>query len=781
MAPRVGLASLLALAGLLVLAGAAAAEQPRPADWDSQEVPGAPVDAGFLAAGLFAHGTTDAQALLQGPGGACQDEETELYLFSGPQGDGCLQAIDVDGTDSERDGLSALATAERAPAVYAAPDTADELTGSAPDVAAYDLQNRTLTASWTASFQGFAAELDAAQNGSTVAAVVQDGTDPDSASYELRAYAEDGSRTHRISLLDRVHAMDLSRNGDWAVVAGSTVRDGDTTGWVQLIDLSRSSNANPVAEELFPGEGNVLESAAVTDDGLALVGARDGTVTTIRADASPQSTDTGDATAHVATTRRGAVLVAATGDTVTRLEVDEGLQTRWTRSIDGSASDAIARGPYVLALADQVEGFHRSGTSLWSLPAGELFATNRTGLSLVLASPTTRSDGTGSGIEQDASNVTAREVHRNATLVQASDVPTVTPGSIGEVNLTLSNEGAAVLAGSLTRAGQVPVDVTFTPKNLTLLPDDERTVQANLAPSENARPGLRDIPIRFASTPFVDARTNVTLDVGPTINLTLRPEPGTLSERSVTQGQNLTVRFLLGNQGNTDATPNLGVRQSTSAGDAWDATLTPSGSVQVPAGSTTTVRLELEVPPDARDGTENRLVVRAATDTGSTAAALSFTVNPFQALEVLPETATKKMAPGGTNSYTFTVENLGSVEADAELDATPIDETGDLYVAQGWGVVLDRSTVALEPGARETVTLDLTAPANASVNPSIRVQVSANTSQAEASALAYGVVDPSLAEADEDEPRREPLPWIAGIVALTVATALKRRPKDGNL
>jgi uncharacterized membrane protein len=778
MRARSAVVALAALALLALALPTADAADPRPPDWEQTEVPGGPADVGLLAGGTMAVGTDDADAL-PGTGAGCQDPETELLLVDLEADTACSEAVDVDGEQSQRDGLVAMATGERGPTVYAAPRPTD-VGGGGADLVAYDVEEGNLTTAFTKTVTGFVPILDASQRGHRVAAVVQSSADADSATFTLRAYADDGTRLQRHTSLDEVLAMDLSANGRYAAVGGTTTRGGEDVGYVQLYDLREASNQNPVAEPVFEDErARSVESVAVTDAGRILAGTFEGAVATMTASEDPSLEPVGSGTAHVTATRSGNTLAAASGDELVRLTASEGdLDTRWNRTLNGTSTDAVARGLYIAALADETHGFQRDGTELWTVTGGDVLAANRTGLQLGLAEAGTRTGA--SGNQQDTSVVTAREVHRNLTIEQSVDPPSATPGNPVSLNVTLANTGAAVLRGSPTVDGRSPFRLDVRPANLTLLPGETRNVTATLEVPEDARPGPRDVPVRFASTPFVDATGTLTVDVGPTIDLSLRLDPGTLAERAVLQGQETTVRLTLENQGNTDADARVRIQQVPDRGGDWPVQASPTGNVTVAAGTVSSVAVDVTVPEDAANGTTNRIVTQARTSEGVAATAVTFTVNPFEALEVRPDTQTKRMAPGTTSSYEFEVANLGSVTANVTLDATPVDETGDPFVSAAWGVALDRSRVVVEPGDTVPAGLDLTAPANATQNGSLRVQITATSDEARASAVAFGVADPGLASEDGDEPQRQPLGLLAGLASLSLA-ALLRRSHDGKV
>ncbi len=768
-----GPATAVAIVAIVAFAAPAAAQELDEADWSPEELEGAPADAGFLAGGFIAVGVSDTGAVLIGEG-PCEISEADLYLVTFPDGDGCVDAVDA----TDRDGVQALATAERYPRVFIAPEEGS----SGPDLIAYDVEDGNLTHAFERSLSGFVTLLDANPQGDRAVTVSQDGDDPETATHRLNAYLEDGTRERSYQVGEIPLALDLSHNARYAAVGGEATQDDDTAGWVHVFDLTRSAQANPVVEHVIPGgQGKTVNSTAVTNQGAAYAGSLDGTVTRVTPQGNHTSLDLGDGAASVDTNRDGSLVAAASGDTVSRLTLDEELSTRWVNQTGAFVDRVIVRSPYVVALADQAHVHHRDGQGLWEIPTGPVVAANRTGLGWTTA--TQGSTGTGPAASP-TSNVQAWQVPRSATVTASEDVPIISPGGSGHVNLTVENTGTAVLQGSLEDR-RSPLDVRFAPEDITLLPGENRTLQATVDVPRNQRAGLVDVPVEFVSAPRVDANATLTVDVGRSTQLDLRLEPGSLAERSVVQGQNVTVHLLLDNRGNTDTTATLSTHQSPTEGDRWSVNLSDR-DVTVPEGSTTSLRLDTTVPPDAEDGTVNQIIVRASTETASTAVSLQFTVNPFEAVELSPDRVTKTLAPGTTTAYTFTVTNLGSIPTNVTIGASEIDDQGTLLGPGAWGIALDRSIHPLDPQEEGEITLELTAPTNATdaEDRSIRVQVLATTDQGErATSVAFGVADPSLADDEDDDTNQDQTPFPSLLVpaSLLAALLLHRRTYHGNL
>ncbi len=770
------LAWLAAIVALVLLAIPAAGEPPEDARWGSTTIPGDPVGTGFLSGGFIAYATSNSPGPLGGDGAPCADADAgaDLYLFTYPNGTGCTQALDAAGGDGGAT-ATALTTAERAGRVIlgvhnpAPPVGGEEST----QVKAFDLDEAALEPAFTRSTPGRVLDLDADARGQRAAATIE----ADTGSYRLTVYAPDGSRSLNERLPDQVQAVDVSANARYVAVGGNLTTNGTSFGWVQVYDLGAEDPEDPIIDrELERVNGGVVTSVAVTDDGRVFAGSQDGIVTYLTRDGNERTHDVGQGAAHVATDPGGGHVLAGAGANVSRLGgLPDRLDATWNRSANGTVQEVIVRGDYRYAIADRTSAFDARGHELWTTASGHTVASRTDGRGLAVLQ-----EGSSSG----ESTAAARQIHAAAALNQTTEIRRVSPGDVARVNVTVDNQGAAILNGTLAKSLRQGPALTVSPPALTINPGANATLTATLELPRDQRPGLLRVPVELETQPFVDVRGNLTVDVGRAPNVTARLEPGTVRDQAVVQGQQITVRLLVSNFGNADETVRLGARQTVSSVDAWPVTLDPSGTITVAQGSTTTVTATVTVPQAAPNGTTNQLVLRAASEDRASAAALTFTVNPFEAVELSPQTITKTMAPGASQSYTLTLANLGSVPANVTLDATALDDEGQAYIPVEWGVVLGASNIELAADATRTFDLEISAPPNVTSTQSVRVQLLATTDGgARASAIAFGVVDPALASDDDDDetPRREPLGVLAPLAGMALAAALIRRSHDGNL
>lgn len=769
--------AVLAMALVVVSVPAQAASPQRPS-WGDATLEGPPVAVGFVSGGRIVYGTGDAGSVAGSSGAACsiQDGDADLFVFSFPRGPGCLDAVDTSGTELGREGIISLTAAKEGERVVVglAPSSVPEATPV--DLVAYDVEDGNLTQAYTRDVGGPVLLLASDPTGSRVMAAVQTDPNPGQASYRLAVLDEDGRRETRSQLRGLPSSIDVSTNGRYVAIGGNYTSGNTTFGWAHLYDLSQPEDENPVlSREFRRARGGVVTSVAVTAAGALYAGHADGQLTFPRADATDLTIQVGNGTTSV--DAHDGIVAAAAGSTVLRLSgQSDALRGAWNATLAGTVAETIVHRPYIFVRAGDLTAFSPTGATLWSVPGGAVVAPNGTALGLAVGQRgSTQATGT------QTSTLTARQLHRSAQISLADAPPTISPGGIAITNITIRNDGAAILDASLTSQGSEDVRIRTAPERFTLLPGRNRTIQATISVGHGASPGAREIPVTLSSRPSVDSRANLTIDVGTRTNVTVALEPGTIDDPAVSPGQDITTRFIVDNDGNADVRVRVSLEQAVSRGSPWEAELSPSGTITIPQGTRTTVRLDATVPQDARDGTVNRMVVRATTSAGSTAASITFTVNPFQALSLEPQSITKQIAPGDTVSYDFRVRNLGSVPANVSIDAQALNENGTAYVPADWGIVLDRSQARIRAGASAPVTLELTAPANGTTGESLRVQLLATSAQgARTSSIAYGFVDASLA-GDDEQPKRDPLPVLLPLSAIVLAGLALRRWRYGNV
>jgi uncharacterized membrane protein len=227
------------------------------------------------------------------------------------------------------------------------------------------------------------------------------------------------------------------------------------------------------------------------------------------------------------------------------------------------------------------------------------------------------------------------------------------------------------------------------------------------------------------------------------------------SEKEGTSGENVTFTVTVTNIGDTEDNYDL----SASDTEGWALGL-PSSVGPLENGASAEVTLEVAIPDDAENCTQNSVTVTATsqenteiTDNDSSIAHV-VVVLPVREVSVSISPSEKEGAPGDTLEYTVTVTNTG----DMEDSYTP--ENSD---TAGWTLSLSSDTVGpLDPDESTTVTLEVTIPSDVEDGDSTTVTVTA-TSQA----------DPSVDDSDTCTARAEvPPPGLPGWVPVAIGVVI---------
>ncbi len=764
----------LALALTLVLAPLtvpdAEAAPPQATGWGSLELEGQPTGLGFLDAGYLVVATSDAGGAPQSAPADCNagdGEDADLYLIPFPNGTTCAQSQDT-GAPTGQEGILAMDTAFRGGrAVVGLPTSLF----TSVNLAAYDLEDGQLTRTQETSVNGDILHVATDTTGSRTIVAAADG-----GSYRLTVHDADLVQTATYTLQGQPRDIALSSDGRWAAAGGNFSQGNTSFGYVTLFDLSKGPGDNPVLDQqIRQAEKGVVGSVAVSLGGQLALGTAGGQVQHFAAPtaSSPVAREAklGNATARVDISPDGShVLVGADRSLALYDASPEALDRSFRLALNTTVGSVAYRSPYLYALGDTITAVTFDGQALWQQAGGDLSAVNATGLGLAGAS----GQPAGAVGGQQRTAVTGAQVHANLTVAQDT-TPTVPPGDIGEINITFQNTGAAILNLTLDADPPAGVSVETAPDHLELLPGATSTMTALVEVGPTAQAGETRVPVRVLSTPATDATTNLTFTVGTATAIDLRLEPGTPSQRSVVQGQNTSVALVLENKGNTEATVDLEANQFPDGGPAWPIEIQPHPPVTIAPGSVTTLLLQIEVPQDAADGTVNRIVARATTQGGAAATGFTFTVNPFEALDIEPRLRTKLIAPGGDAAYDFTLQNLGSVASNVTLTVQAIDDDGNPYVPGGWSISSQPTSLQIPAGAERRIQVNIAGPPDASDGDRLRTRLIVQTDEGtQATSLAYAVVDTSLAEDPPEDPKREPLGLLAPLLALGLAAAAGR-------
>jgi len=774
-APRYGVLALATVVGLLAVTATASAAPPDQADWGTLTLEGDPVDAGFLDDGLV-YATTAA-----GPAGtaatACSADtgDADLFLVSFPQDPGCLDAIDAPGT---ADGVQALATAERGDLALVALPGGAQLAG--PNLVMYERSDENLTERWTETVDGriLAVEMDAEGQRGAVAVRTADGN------HRLIVVSAGGDRQHEASLPGHPRDLGFSDSARFLAAGGNTTEDDRTVGWVNLYDLA-SENDEPVIERTIPrSRAGIVTSTALTDEGQLYVGLLDGTARLERQDGFSE-VSVGTDPAHVDVDADGDVAFAAAGNTTARLASGQDrLEASWFATVNGTSQDAIVRPPHLFAVAETVDGFGPNGDRLWEMRAGPVVSFNATGLGAAIA--TEADEGGPSGTQ--TSVLEGRVLHREVSL--KADAVTVSPGSIVRSNTTLANTGAAIVNVTPTATDQ-GLRVHTEPASLDLVPGTDTDTALVVEARPDAAAGQRSVPVDLQARPSADGNATLAVNVTSAPNVTVGLAGGEVADRTVTQGQTVTLRLDLKNRGNAEADVELDLQQTVDRN--WAFRVQPDDTVRVPAGAATTARVAIDVPPGAENGTENRILVQGTSQDRVSSLQVNLTVNPFEVIRLRPDQISQEMAPGETRAYDVTVENLGSVDAVTDLSVRAIDSEGEPCVPTVWGLTLGASQVNVPSRGSQPVRVEITAPAEIPVpevengtagctddaqRPSLRVELHGiSQGGSEDRSLLFANADPNLAEEPETNDQPAPgLAVLAGVLTLTATASRGAKP-----
>lgn len=780
---RWGLLALAALASLTLWATPGFAEPPEDAEWGSLTLEGAPVDAGFLADGAVVYATTGTEAVPGATEGDCSlDAETpDLYLISFPEAPGCLDVLDTSG---QAEGIVALATSEAADRALVALPIDGAGTLADDNLVLYERDDENLTEVWSTQVNGEIIDVALDPDGQRGAVTFQ----TDNGNHRLVVFSAAGDRQLDTRLPGEPRALTVSDNARYIAIGGNQTQDGESLGWAHLYDLSDDDGGDPVVERTIPRpRAGIVTATAVTDEGTLYAGLLDGTVRWVRETGNDREVSLATDPVRLDVSHDGDSLFAAAGNESARLTVEEDqLATEWRTRINGTAQAALLRLPHLFAVADTVNAIGPEGDRLWEITAGSVVAVNSTGLGGVVASEI----GDGDTTSARTSVLEGRILHRNLTLDQEGTIA-VTPGGVARENATLHNTGAAILELSPT-ASTDGLSVHATPESVQVLPGESRDVSFTVQARSDTSPGSRTIVLDLGARPSVEATLELDVEVTSQPNVTIELADGEIPDRDLTQGQTVSVRLDLANRGNAEAEVALGLLQSVD--EPWPTRVRPNETLTVPPGSVTTARVELDVPADTPNGTENHVIVTGESEQGASAVQVNLTVNPFQVIRVRPDSISQEMAPGDTRAYDLSVENLGSVDADVRLRLQPIDADGEPCLPTAWGLTLGASRVNVTSQGSQPVRVEISAPPEIPVlevengtagctedaqRPTLRVELQGVSDEGSRDhSLLFANVDPTLA--DDEEPDRNDGPFPAPALLILVLGAAAATVQGGK-
>lgn len=530
-------------------------------------------------------------------------------------------------------------------------------------------------------------------------------------------YSGDQAEVFRYSTKGRVTSVDVSADGQWVVAGGRWTENNRTTGVVYLF---RSPSADPV-KRFFLGPENASEVrdvritpngqtfAATTQRGDVYVWQNEGGAT--GNPTTSLSTTTNSTRASIALSEDGRSLVASAGPNVRFFDVQAGrMVLRWTHIAPAAVTgvDTNATGMVTVASVEGATGgvfafSKRSATPIWQLTGAP--AQNAT----VSASGDRVAFASGFTVHSLA-------MKRNVTMLYET-----APGAVTDRQPQVFTQPfrGVTIPIVVRNDGSIPQRFLLAPQATR----DDVTVALNrtaveLVPGESARVGVTVTPGRLQPGAYAFNVTTRTRESPLQANLSVRFEVTGFSEvglnlngapeRFVGGGGSDSILLGLFNNGNSAVNVSVSVLQSLPPDDAWSVRLVGESRFPMASGATSTVRVLVDVPQGAANGTENRVSIAVETPRGTSSQEVLYRVNPFVAVNVTLTGRTKFVYPGESVQFNVSVKNTGSIAAQFEASADTRAVGG-----KNWPVDVDIRPFTLMPGANRTVPVRVVAPADA--------------------------------------------------------------------
>lgn len=577
---------------------------------------------------------------------------------------------------------------------------------------------------WTENLGAPVNALATSGNGKRIAVAVSASSGP-----RLVVYNDEKANLMSFTGADRIGSVAMSKDGEW-VVAGGRVRSDDQV--AGAVFLFRATSSEPQKRFVLSSENATeIVSVAMTPDGSAFA----------------------------ALTVGGQVLTFTNEGLRTRDPLAHGASAA---NVTGRALALSANGRFVAFAADRsVTLLERSSTSLsarWTFAAPDVVHAldmDRTGSILVAAvagatggvfgfsplasEPFWRLTGGGGASHVALTWDGAHVAYAQGRVVHARSLPH---------NLTfLFETGPGQGTPLAPPAATLPFKpVTFSaivrndgarPERVELeLPSiREMTVAANrtsfdVLPGQSQRVALTVTPGRLPPGPYAANVTARAVGAGHWANLTLNVTVSPVSdislalsgppERRLAPGGNDSLLLGVTNDGNGATEVQVDVTQRVTKGGEWQVRLVGGSRFPLAPGASGTIRILVNVPEDAVNGSSNKLTVSVRSPAGTSSQDVLYHVNPFVAVNVTAAGRTKFVYSGETAQFNLTVRNTGSVAAQFEAAYNPPRVTG---LSRNWVVDMDIAPFPLEPGASRVLPVRVFAPEDAAKDDLLSVTV----------------------------------------------------------
>lgn len=515
-----------------------------------------------------------------------------------------------------------------------------------------------------------------------------------------------------------VLSMDMSRDGKWLVVGSTFGGASGPTGCVQLFD---TASLNPVASYEVPlaGQGDVTAVDITANGQWYAAGAAGGRFFLFQNTPAGRSSPLQDQLVGLSpvlalrVAEDGSSVVVADASSVNRYAQTPGLLALdWSAPVSELRSlDATPDGDYIVAGASQLVAFHRSGNAtLWAVDLPRAL------VRVAQPVPTDVRVLAASGAQ-----VRGFRLHWAVQMSKGEpDTPAiqVTPGQARSFGLQLRNTGSALETFELSAAPQ-GFTVALQPPQAMLRPEEAANITLTLTPLPGVEAGLYrvEVGVRGARS-GVESRVTINASVGalPRLGIALA-DPG-LRDRAVFQGDEMAIVLQVQNSGNARLEVVYDLTQDPNVGALWEASLSRTTGI-VEAGGVTTNTLQVSVPFDAANGTENFFNVTVRGEGAQASASLRLVVNPIftGAFQVIPQS--KVVAPGKSVTYQAIAANNGTLREQYRLvycvalpDLIPCLGNATLGLG-GWSVALDTSAFVLDHGQSKGFQMAVAAPRGA--------------------------------------------------------------------